>query len=233
MLGRKFKDVEDFERQSRNWLENTCNCRIHGTTRKIPREVFEREERDKLIRLPLERFKIPEVGTRIVYHDCHIYVGYNYYSVPFEYVGKEVDIEMDKDLLKISYQGKEITLHQRLQGHGDFSTDFSHYPRYKMYSKTEYQEKYQIKMAEIGPYSEQLFFMILKKYPRAWSRTIQGTLSLLKQYPKNIVELSCKRALAFNVCQYQIIKNICRNGSYNLPMEFNFEMEGRNEYAQN
>lgn len=115
MVGRKFRDGSDFNRQSRNWIENTCNCRVHGTTRKIPREVFEAEERNKLIRLPLERFKTPDVGTRKVYHDCDIYVGYNYYSVPFEYVGKEVDIEMNKDLLKISYQGNEIAIHQKLQ----------------------------------------------------------------------------------------------------------------------
>lgn len=100
-----------------------------------------------------------------------------------------------------------------------------------MYSETEYQEKYQIKMSRIGPYAEQLFFIIVQKHPREWTRKISGILSLLKQYPDNIVELSCKRAIAFNVCQYQIIKNICKTGSYNLPVEFNFE-EAENEYAQ-
>lgn len=223
MLGRKFKDREDLENQKKYWLEHTCNSRVHGTTRKVPRVVFESEEKDKLNKLPLEDFKISAVGTRKAYHDCHIFVEYNYYSVPFEYVGKEVEIDLSQELLKINYQSKEIAVHQRLKGRGEFSTNPSHYPKYKMYSDTEYQEKYQIKMAEIGEYAEQLFLLIKEKHPQEWSRTVCGVLSLIKEYPKEIVNKSCKRAIAYDVCQYQIIKNICKNGSYNLPMEFNFQ----------
>jgi hypothetical protein len=83
------------------------------------------------------------VGTRIVYHDCHIFVDYNYYSVPFEYVGREVEIELGENLLKVYHKGKQIALHPRLSGRGKFSTTQSHYPKYKRYAETEYQEKYQ------------------------------------------------------------------------------------------
>lgn len=221
-LGRKFKDGSDLDRQLSNWTDNICNQRIHGTTRRIPKEVFEVEEKGRLKSLPIEEFKMADVGSRKVYHDCHIYVGYNYYSVPFEYVGREVDIELSNKLLKVFYQGKGICVHPRQCGQGNFSTETSHYPQYKRYSETEYQEKYQAKMAEIGPYAEQLFFLVIKSHPRDWGRTIQGILSLQKEYTKEIVELSCRRAVAFNVYQYQVIKNICFNGSYNLPAEFDF-----------
>jgi len=43
---------------------------------------------------------------RVKYTTC-IFFGYNYYSVPFKYIGKEVDIEVGKDLLRVYYQGKE------------------------------------------------------------------------------------------------------------------------------
>jgi len=101
-----------------------------------------------------------------------------------------------------------------------------------MYSDTEYQEKYQVKMSEVGSYAEQVFFIVVQEHPADWTRTVQGILSLAKRYPKEVVNLACKRAIAFNACQYQIIKNICSNGSYNLPVEFNFE-EVNHEYAQN
>jgi len=39
--GRTFVDGDDLDRQLYNWQENTCNARIHGTTRKIPREVYD------------------------------------------------------------------------------------------------------------------------------------------------------------------------------------------------
>lgn len=114
-------------------------------------------------------------------------------------------------------------MHPRLQDRGNFSTIESHYPKYKRFSETEYQEKYQVKMAEIGEYAEQIFFKIIQEHPNDWSRPVGGILSLTKRYPKEVVNLSCKRALAFGVCQYQIIKNICFNGSYVLPLEFNFK----------
>ena len=137
-LGRAFKDAKDVDRKLRNWLEDTCNQRMHGTTRKVPREVFELEERQKLKPLQPKEFSILKVGTRKVYHDCHIYLDYNYYSVPFEYVGKEVEVETGKDVVRIYHQGRQIAVHALLEGKGQFSTNKAHYPIHKRYSTTEY-----------------------------------------------------------------------------------------------
>ena len=95
------------------------------------------------------------------------------------------------------------------------------------YSDTEYQEKYQMKMAEVGNFAEQLFFLIVQKRPKDWTRPISGILSLTKSYSKEVVNLSCKRGVAFGVQQYQVIKNICGNGSYTLPLEFDSKGEQR------
>jgi len=224
-IGRKFNGGNDLDKKLRNWLDNRCNARIHGTTRKVPREVFDAQEKHMLKPLPASEFKMLTVGSRKVYHDCHIYVGYNYYSVPFEYVGKEVEIELSDKMLRIFYQGKEIAIHAKPEGRGNFSTNEAHYPKYKMMSQTECQEKYQAKMNKIGPYAEQLFFAVIEKHPRDWGKIVQGVLSLEKSYQKEIVELSCKRALAYGALSYRIIKNTCYNGSYKLPVEFNNNKE--------
>lgn len=232
-LGRTFSSDDDVDNQLKYWLNHTCNQRIHGTTRKVPREVFESEEKAKLKPLPVEEFKMSTVGTRKVYHDCHVFIDYSYYSVPFEYVGKEVDIDISKELVRIFYQGKEIAVHPRACEKGKFQTNVNHYPKYKRFSDTEYQEIYQAKMAQIGPYAEQMFFLVTEKQPDDWSRTVQGILSLAKSYPKEIINLACKRAIAFGVHQYQVIKRICYNGSYNLPVEFNnYEEINDYEYAK-
>jgi transposase len=221
--GRTFKNEQALKERLNRWCHKV-NSRIHGTTRKVPQELFEKEEKAKLIPLPQEEFKLVKVGSRKVYHDCHVYVDYNYYSVPFSYVGKKVEIELSKNLLKVSYNGKEITVHPRLAGRGNFSTNNSHYPIYKRYSATEYQEKYQVKMAHIGKYTEQLFFLVIREYPRDWGRTIQGILSLRKAYPDKVIEAACRRALSFGVTRYSVIKNICHNGSYLMPVEFEREV---------
>lgn len=228
--GRTFENENELNKNLRNWLDNKCNIRIHGTIKKVPRQVFEEIEKQKLLVLPLADFETGIVGSRKVYHDCHIYVDNNYYSVPFEYVGKEVEISVKSGVLRVVYENKTVATHPRLTQRGDFSTKLEHYPKYKRYSDTEYQEKYQVKMADIGPFAQQLFFKIIENSPRDWSRAVKGVLSLAKQYPNELVELSCKRAFAFNVCSYQIIKNILVTGSYNLPLEFNQE-ETEYEYA--
>lgn len=222
--GRTFESGYDCDRKLREWMEH-ANRRVHGTTKKVPFEVFEAEERNKLLPLPSSRYQLPKGGTRLVYHDCHIFVGHNYYSIPFMYVGKEVEIEMGDTLLRVFYKGKQIALHKRMEGRGQFSTDPSHYPRYKQYSETEYQEKYQMKMAEIGVFAEQLFFLILKEQKAYWAQPVKGILSLTKQYPREVVEMACKRALAYGAYQYQTVKRICNSGSYVLPVDLEMTQE--------
>ena len=85
-------------------------------------------------------------------------------------------------------------------------------------------------MAGLGSHAEQIFFAIVEKQPRDWGKPVRGILSLLKKYPKEIVDLACKRALAFKVYKYLTVKNICANGSYVLPVEFSIE-EVEHEYA--
>ena len=139
--GREFTSSKDCDDQLREWLDR-ANGRVHGTTKQVPREVFEKEEKAKLKPLPMGRYKLSKLGRRQVYHDCHIFVDYNYYSVPFDYVGKELDIELDDKFLRVYFNGKQVALHTRLKGRGQFSTEPSHYPKYKQYSETEYQQKY-------------------------------------------------------------------------------------------
>jgi len=51
LYGREFLGDADLDAQSAHWLEHTANARIHGTTGRVPRECFEREERATLLPL--------------------------------------------------------------------------------------------------------------------------------------------------------------------------------------
>ena len=232
LLGRKLEDIIEARKQLKIWLENTCNNRIHGTTRKRPRELFEQEEKHKLKKLPEKRYVFPDVSKRQVYNDCHIYVKYNYYSVPYEYVGKEVDIEIKENIIKIFYEYKEIAVHKLMEGKGQFSTNESHYPKYKRYNSTEYKEMYEVKMQQIGANALHFFKVYVAENPNTWNRCICGILSLRKKYPPDVIDAACKRAVYYNALQYRIIKNICENGSHQLPLDINYHQEEK-IYAYN
>jgi hypothetical protein len=214
-LGRKFTTKTELQEQLQIWLTK-ANNRLHGTTKKIPQQLFDNEEKNQLLQLPEQDFMIPQISQRKVQIDFHIYVNHNYYSVPFEYTGKYVDIEITKNTIRILYQNQQIAIHPKSTGTGEFITNQSHYPKYKHYLSTNYQEQYQIKMNEIGIYAGQLFSLILSKHPKDWNRTTQGILSLKKEYQSEVINLACKRALSYEITKYKIIKNICQNGLYQL-----------------
>ena len=54
-----FKNFTDANQQLRAWNTEIARKRTHGTTRRVPEELFERYEKEALGALTFERFEIP------------------------------------------------------------------------------------------------------------------------------------------------------------------------------
>ncbi len=203
---RKFMNIAHCQRELREWMEQVSHQRIHGTTRRVPKEVFEEEERVKLKRLPERDFELCDWVKRKVSSNCHIAFDRNYYSVPYAYCGKEVTLKVTDSLIRVYEginplsveEGKLLCIHPRLKGQGKFQTNKSHYPSWKQLSHTEYQERARKRMAEIGAYAEEYFKHIVEKNKGYWGRVIKGILYLAKKYGFEAVDLACKRALFYH-----------------------------------
>jgi transposase len=52
LYGRTFLGDADLNAQAAHWLETVANARVHGTTRRVPREHFAADERAALLPLP-------------------------------------------------------------------------------------------------------------------------------------------------------------------------------------
>lgn len=216
--GRQFKDSHDLRSQLKSWVKK-ANHRVHGTTKKIPSEVFRQAEQEKLQALPEEEFAFFNRGKRKVNRNCHLHFQQNYYSVPACLVGKEVTVRWNDHLLRITYQGEQVALHKLALGQGEYITRRSHLPDYKSYSQTEYQAKYEEKMANIGESAHQYFRQLVKKKRGYWRRTVRGILGLVVDYGKEAVEASLARALYFDVANLVIIKNILAKRLYEQELE--------------
>jgi transposase len=219
-VGRKFMDNADLNKQLNEWLDGYCNQRIHGTTKEKPITLFLEKEAKALKPLPREEFKIGVMFSRKVHVDCHITFEHNYYSVPYSYVGKNVEIAVDAALIRIFCNNEPIALHTRLLGKGKFSTISAHYPKYKNFTSDspEYLNLYEEKMSQVGEHTKMLFCLIVKEQPSFWYRTVKGILSLKKTYPDHVIELACKRAIYFSITHYLKIKSICESGCYSLEL---------------
>src|SRR3989338_126458 len=217
IAGREFKDDADIKRQLKSWMDNYANVRIHGTTRKIPKEVFKLEEKGKLQPLPREEFAFFNRAERVVSANCHIHFENNYYSVPASLVGKEVTLRWNDHLLRVIYLGEQVALHCKTTGQGNYVTERSHLPDYKIYSQTEYQAKYESKMADIGEYAHQYFTMLLDTKQSYWFRNVRIILGLEKEYGRQALNLTLKRALFYqglDICNSNDAHTMSRSLDY-------------------
>ena len=101
LKGRTFESLEEQNEHLRDWESNVADRRLHGTTKRQVRKMFEEQERDVLGPLPADRFPCFKEAKRIVSRDGHIAVNKSYYSVPPEYVGREVWVRFDSHLVRV------------------------------------------------------------------------------------------------------------------------------------
>lgn len=217
--GRRFPDGRDLANSLRDWVNNYANRRIHGTTKKVPREVFLAEEKLKLQPLPEQEFALFQRGIRKVAANSHIHFDNNYYSVPSRLVGTEVTVRYDQHLLRVVYRGEQVALHRLSGGKGEYVTVRNHLPDYKSYSQTEYQARYEEKMAAIGKHALEYFQLLLKTKNSYWSRTVRGILGLAGEYGEQAVELSLARALYYQATDLTTVKSIVQGRWYRSEPE--------------
>nr|WP_207751262.1 IS21 family transposase [Anaeromonas frigoriresistens] len=217
--GRSFNSYEEYKKGLSNWLENRCNSRIHGTTKRIPKEVFQEKEKQTLRSINPKGYDFGIWTTRKVNVNCHISYDSNFYSVPYKNIGEDVTLKISDKLIKIYSHYELIATHIKIEGKGLFSTNNIHYPEYKVKTKTQLQYEYRQKMLEIGPSALEFFDKVLDKNQNHWGKPIYGVLKLKDKFGSDIVEKACKRALAFGSIKYQTLKNICEKGIYEQPTD--------------
>jgi transposase len=109
--GRRFDDVEDFNRQFTGWLRR-ANNRIHGTTRRRPSEAIW-EDRGAMMSFPPV---LPDPSWRFTVRlprDHYVRVDTNDYSVNPRFVGRRVEVRVTLDEVTATCDGTEVARHRR------------------------------------------------------------------------------------------------------------------------
>jgi transposase len=95
--GTEFDSWDDLHARCRRWLDESPrlgNLRVHGTTRRVPNEVWDSEEHALLIRLPRDRFPVHESAPRIVDRDSTLSIHGTRYTVPAALAGRSVAVRL-------------------------------------------------------------------------------------------------------------------------------------------
>ena len=127
LKGHVFASLDEQNQHLLHWEQTVADTRMHGTTRQQVGKRFH-EERVALQPLPAARFPCFNEGRRIVHRDGHVEVDKAYYSVPPEYLGRQVWVQWDNHLVRVLNQRQQsIAVHAKRQP-GCFSTHNKHIP---------------------------------------------------------------------------------------------------------
>lgn len=124
MVGIKYNSLDDLNGQAVAWC-NKVNGKIHATTNEIPFERLKKEGLNPLSR----KYIIDKINLRRVQKDCLISYAGNQYSVPAEYVGRDVAVVALDNMLAAYYEGKQIALHRISYQKKDMVVNAQHYRR--------------------------------------------------------------------------------------------------------
>jgi transposase len=210
LRGRCFASLAAENDHLREWERTVADTRIHGTTKQHVGQLFQRVERGALGPLPRERFPCFEEGMRRVSRDGHIEVKRSFYSAPPEYLGCEVWVRWNSQVVRIlNHRFEQVAIHCR-QEPGKFSTLGEHLADAKI-SGVERGAAYLLgKVRHLGPFALRWAEAALSEHGVRGMRIVQGLLALSRNYESPAIETACDVAWRSRAFRYRVVKNLLK-----------------------
>jgi len=151
---------------------------------KSRRELFIELDKPALMPLPNTRYEYKEFKLLKVSKDYHIQLEHNFYSVPYQLIGKKVEVWFGAKIVTITYEGKTVATHPKLLHKGAYSTHHEHMAS----SHQKYLEWSPGKIMNwgltIGTETAKLFKNIMESrpHPEMGFRTCLGIINTYKKY---------------------------------------------------
>lgn len=171
-------------------------------------------EQATLQALPVNRYEMRTIKQATVMKNGHVYLteDQHYYSVPFELIGKKINLQYSRTSVEIFHNYEPVAKHKRVRSPGNYSTEPSHMPPQHKYV-TEWSPTYFLEKAkEINPVVEYFIGQVLakKQHPEQAYKSCQGILSFAKRVGHQRLINACRRAHEIGYYNYKIIEDILR-----------------------
>jgi transposase len=143
-------------------LNEVRTIRRLGVTR---RTLLEELERPHLKQLPSEPYPFAEWRLRRVGVDYHVLVEAHFYSVPYRFARREVEVRLTPRTVEVFIKGERIAAHLRSSGNHRHTTVADHMPSsHRRYADWTI-ERIRREAAAIGPATAALCELILEQRP--------------------------------------------------------------------
>jgi transposase len=179
------------------------------------RQRFEELEQTALSDLPSQPYHIRYYKRAKVQKIGHIFLSIdkNYYSVPYRYIGHQVEVQYNNNTVEIFYKQERVASHTRNFRGGAYSTVEDHLSSaHKAYNDMN-PEIYKERARGIGAYTLSYIDRLFEQssYPEQAYKQAQGILSFVKHYQNERVEKACKRGMDYHKSSYKTVEKILAN----------------------
>jgi len=174
--------------------------RKYGVSR---REKFLAGEKHKLQELPATPFEGGEWKKSKVHPDSHIQIDYNFYSIPYQHVGKTLDVRITGSSIEAFCSLDRVAVHHRRgrTQRGHYTTVDAHLPQKHLAVKEQTPQNTIRSAEEIGVATLQVVKNLLiseKHHPFTYLRRCQGIVRLASRYSANELETACNTVLSLH-----------------------------------
>ena len=208
MAGQEFADIHCANQHLKNWIRDIAGTREHGTTHEAPLKLFKEFEQAALLPLAETAFSLCEIRTAKVHPDCHVVVSGSFYSVPYVYVGKKLDVYVHEKTIELFQGQKLVATHLRCQKPGLWQTRLEHYPEQKAAFLQRTPDFCRQLAARMGPATSKVVDSLLSDRPLDRLRSVQAILRLEETVGTQRLEAACARAVHYGDLHYRRIKEI-------------------------
>jgi transposase len=180
------------------------------------RQQFLKIEQQSLKPLPTQSFELKKYQKAKVHPNCHVFLSEDKhnYSVPYQYVGKEVSISYTTVVVEIYYKFDRIAIHDRHKTAHKYTTNTSHlHPNHQYYSN--WSEEYFINQGiSVGQNTSVLIRQLLSQcnHPEQGFKSCQGVLQLTQKYGNERLENASTLCLQYDFVSYRKLENILARG---------------------
>ncbi len=209
LRNRTFFSLGELNAAMRELLEQLNNRpfkKLEGSRR----SRFVELDQPALRTLPARAYEFGEWKKAKVHPDYHIEVNRAYYSVPYRFIGSQVDVRLTANTVEIFHRGKPIAAHPRATERGKRATREAHRPERHVAIIERSLERVLERAAAIGPATVEVLRQQAahRKHPEETLRSAQGILRLATDFTPADLECACQRALALKSYSYRAVRTL-------------------------
>jgi transposase len=208
--------LEELNKKAIEWCLKDYGMRRHGTTGVEPMLVYANMERDKLKRLPDERFELTQWKPVTVHPDQFIQFEKKTYSLPASYCGKELWARKSGNMIHIFQDYKLIREYVIPKGYRAYDTN--DFPKVISEMMDGGYPKYLLNQSRnFGDRSYELIKQVLTPHAYLNARRAQGILNIMKEYSsKPYFDYVCAKAVEHRINTPQLFHDMMKRKANEL-----------------